>query len=161
MAEESDGALEVSSNEESCTDRDDVKESIDQSISESLQSGSPTVISLLDCLRSPTPADLSRKRHERQNPPPKGVKTGKGKEKGDPKRISACERVKSYPNEEFIVRSSKLFCRACKEVLTLKNSSIEYHIKSQKHISGKKKLALVSKEESRIQKALHVYDSRI
>ena len=32
-------------------------------------------------------------------------------------------------------------------------------MKSQKHISGKKKLALASKEESRIQKALHVYDS--
>ena len=66
--------------------------------------------------------------------------------------------MKSYPNEEFIVRNSKLFCRACKEVLALKKSSIEYHIKSQKHISGEKKLALVSKEESRIQKAL--YDSR-
>ena len=33
-------------------------------------------------------------------------------------------------------------------------------MKSQKHISGKKKLALASKEESRIQKALHVYDSQ-
>ena len=115
---------------------------MDQSNSESLQSGSPTVISLLDHLRSLTPADLSRKRHLRQNPPPKGVKTGKEKEKGDPKRISVCERLKPYPNEEFIVRSSKLFCGACKEVLALKKGSIEYHIKSQKHISGKKKLAL-------------------
>ena len=158
MAEESDEALEISSYEESGTDRDDTKESMDQSTSESLQSGSLTVISMLDYLRSPTLADLYRKRHLRQNHPPKGVKTGKGKEKGDPKRISARERVKSYPNEEFIVRSSKLFC--CKEVLALKKSSIEYHIKSQKHISGKKKLALVSKEESRIQKALHVCDSR-
>ena len=68
MAEESDEALEISSNEES--GRDDVKESMDQSTLESLQSGSPTV-SLLDCLRSPTPADLSRKRHLRQNPTPK------------------------------------------------------------------------------------------
>ena len=48
MAEESDEALEISSNEESGTDRDDTKESMDQSISELLQSGSPTVISLLD-----------------------------------------------------------------------------------------------------------------
>ena len=84
---------------ESDTDRDDTKESMDQSTSESLQSGSPTVISLLDR-------------------------------------------------------------RAYKEVLALKKSSIEYHMKFQKHISGKKKLALASKEESRIQKALHVYDSR-
>ena len=52
----------------------DTKESMDQSTEKSLQSGSPTVISLLDHLRSPTPVDLSRKRHLRQNPPPKGVK---------------------------------------------------------------------------------------
>ena len=102
MAEESDEALEISSNEESGTDSDDTKESMDQSTSESLQSGSPTVISLLDRLRSPTPADLFRKRHLRQNPPPKGVKMGKGKEKGNPKRISACERVKSYPNVSLL-----------------------------------------------------------
>ena len=87
-------ALEISSNEKSGTDRDDTKESMDQSTSESLQSGFRTVISLLDRLRSPTPADLFRKRYLRQNSPPKGVKTGKGKEKGDSKRISACERVK-------------------------------------------------------------------
>ena len=65
---------------------------------------------------------------------------GKGKEKGDPKRISACERVKSYPNEEFIVRSSKLFCSACKEVLDLKKNCIEYHIKSQNTSVGKRSL---------------------
>ena len=88
MAEETDEALEISSNEES-TDRDDTKESMDQSTSELLQFGSPTVISLLDRLRSPTPADLSSKRHLRQSPSPNGVKTGKGKEKGDPKCISA------------------------------------------------------------------------
>ena len=74
--------------------------------------------------------------------------------------VSLHEQVKSHPNEVFIVRSSMLFYRACKEVLALKYSSIEYLIKSQKHISWKKKLALASKEESRIQKALHVYDSR-
>ena len=115
---------------------------------------------MLDHLRPPTPADFSRKRRLRQNPTPKDVKTAKGKEKGDPKHISVCEQEKSYPNEEFIVRSSKLFYRACKKVLALKECSIEYHIKSQKHISGKKKLALAGKEVSRIQKALHVYDSR-
>ena len=51
MAEESDEALEISSNEESGTDRDDTKESMDQSTSALLQSGSPNVISLLDRLR--------------------------------------------------------------------------------------------------------------
>ena len=100
-------------------------------------------------------------RQLKQNPPPKGVKRGKGKEKGDPKNISVNESVKTYPDERFIVRNSKLFCRACKEVLALKKSSIEYYIKSQKHISGKKKLALKNQEESNILEALHVYDSRV
>ena len=82
MAEESDEALEISSNEESGTDRDDTKESLDHSTSESLQSGSPTVISLLDRLRSPTPADLSRKRHLRQNPPPTLLRRVRERRKG-------------------------------------------------------------------------------
>ena len=69
MAEESDEALEISSNEECDTDIDDTNESMDQSTSESLQSGSSTVISLLHRPRYPTPADLSRERHLRQIPP--------------------------------------------------------------------------------------------
>ena len=75
--------------------------SMEKTTPESLQSDSPSVISLLDRLRSPTSADLARKRQLKQNPPPKGhlgVKRGKGKEKGDPKNISATERVKTYPN---------------------------------------------------------------
>ena len=129
--------------------------------SELLQSESPSVVSLLDRLRSPTPADLSQMRRLKQNPPPKGVKRGKGKEKGHPKNISANERVKTYPKEKFTVRNSKLFCCACKEVLALKNSSIKYHIKSQKHTSGKMKLALKNKEELNILEALRAYDSQV
>ena len=48
--------------------------------------------------------------------------------------------MKSYPNEQFIVRSSKLFGSACKEVSALKKSSIEYHIKSQNTSVGKRSL---------------------
>ena len=80
-----------------------------QTTSESLQSDSPSVISLLDRLRSPTPADLARMRQLKQNSPSKGVKRGKGKEKGDPKNISANERVKAYPDEVFIVRTLSCF----------------------------------------------------
>ena len=43
--------------------------------------------------------------------------------------------VKAYPDEQFIVRNSELFSHACKEVLVLKKSSIEYHVNSQKHIN--------------------------
>ena len=112
-------------------------------------------------MRPPTPSDLARKRRLQQNPPHKGVKRGKGKEKGDPKNISASERVKAYPDEQFTVSNSKLFCRACREELAIKKSSIESHIKSQKHINGKKKLALKNKEESDILQALKAYDSQV
>ena len=160
MAEGTSDVVEVPSDQDSGSDPDE-STSMEQTTSESLQSDSPSVLSLLDRLRSPTLADLARKRQLKQNPPPKGVKGGKGKEKGGPKNISVNECVKTYPDEEFIVRNSKLFCRGCKEVLALKKSSIEYHIKSQKHISGKKKLALKNEEESNILEALHAYDSRV
>ena len=111
---------------------------MEQTTLESLQSDSSSVISLLDRLRPPTPADLARMRQLKQNSPSKGVKRGKGKEKGDPKNISANERVKTYPEEGFIVKNSKLFYRTCKEVLALKKSSIEYHIKSRNTSVGKR-----------------------
>ena len=104
---------------------------------------------------------LAHKRRWKQNPPPKGVKWGKGKEKGDPKKITASECVKAYPHEEFCVSNTKLFCRACREELATKKSSFEYHIKSQKHMNGKKKLAVKNKEDADIVQALKAYDSEV
>ena len=56
------------------------------------------------------------------------------------------ECVKAYPDEEFIVRNSKLLCHACKKVLALK----KYHISSQKHINGEEKVAQKNKEDLNI-----------
>ena len=55
--------------------------SMEQITSDLPQSDSPSVISLFDRLRSPTPVDLARMRQLKQNPPPKGAKRGKGKRK--------------------------------------------------------------------------------
>jgi hypothetical protein len=130
-------------------------------LSDASTSASSSVSSLLDRLRPPTPAVLARKRRLERNPPPKGTKRGKGKEKGDPKTISLSERIKAYPNEEFTVSNSKLFCRACREELATKKSSLESHIRSQKHVNGKKKLALKNKEQADIIQALKAYDSEV
>ena len=129
--------------------------------SESLQSDTSSDVSLLDRLRSPTPSDLSRKRQVRQKAPPKGMKRGKGREKGDPRNVSPTERVRAYPDEQFTVSNNKLFCSACREELASKKSSIESHVRSQKHTNGKKRLALRSKRESDILQALKTYDSQI
>ena len=130
------------------------KSSLERMTSGSALSDDSTA-SLFDRLRSPTPSDLAHKRQLSYNPPPKGVKRGKGKEKGDPKNISASEHVNAYPNEHFSVSYKKLFCCACREDITTKKSS---HIKSQKHRNSKK-LAVKNKEEEDIVKALTKYDS--
>lgn len=88
------GSSEVTSVHDSDSDLDD-STSMEPTISESVQSDSPSVISLLDRLRSPTSADLARKRRLKQNPPPKGVKRGKGKEKGDPKRMNVSKHTQT------------------------------------------------------------------
>ena len=87
--------------------------------------------------------------------------SNESKEKGDPKNFSASERVKVYPDEQFtvIISSRKLFCCACPEELVTKKSSIEFQIKSQKHIYGRKKLALNNKNESDILQALKAVKS--
>lgn len=162
MAEGTGDVVEVPSDQDSNSDSvSALSTNMEQSTSESLQSDSPSVTSLRDRLRSPTPADLARKRQLKQNPPPKGVKRGKGKEKGDPKNISANERVKTYPDEPFTLRNSNFFCCACKEVQALKKNSLEYHMKSQKHINGRKKLAVKSEEDLSILESLHAYDRRV
>ena len=76
-------------------------------------------VSLLSRLKSPTLADLARKRKVRTNPP-KGIKKGKGAVAADPKSVYAADRVKSYPNEYLTQNyNKKLFCNACREPLAL------------------------------------------
>ena len=122
---------------------------------------SSSVSSLLDRLRAPTPSMLARKRKIKLNPPPKGMKRGKGKDNGDPKSISPAERVKVYPDEGFSVSNGKLFCRACREELATKKSSLDSHIKSHKHLNGKRRLESKDKEEADILAALKAYDTQV
>ena len=51
------------------------------------------------------------------------------------------ERLKSYPTEPFTMSNKKRFCSGCREELPLKKSTIELHMKSVKHASGKERLA--------------------
>ena len=89
------------------------------------------------------------------------MKKGKGREQGDSKNVSPADRVRAYPDEQFSVSgNNKLFCLACREELATKKSSIESHTKSQKDISGKKKLAVKKEKELGIVEALQAYDTK-
>ena len=60
--------------------------------------------------------------------PPIGVKKGKGIAlKSDPKSVSTSERLKEFLKLNF---SSKLFCEACREVVSHKKSTLQTHLKT-------------------------------
>ena len=84
--------------------------------------------SLLSVLKAPTASNLSRKRVQAANPP-SGKRRRRGTSTNDPKGIDPARRVKEYPNEQLSVSNKKLFCKACREELSLKKSSVENHIK--------------------------------
>ena len=94
--------------------------------------------SILDMLKAPQPSVLAHKHAKRCNPPV-GVKKSKGLTlNSDPKSISPSDRLKEFPDQSFRVKcSNKLFCDACREVLSCKKSSKETHIKTKKHEKGK------------------------
>ena len=91
--------VDVVAEDASASESDEDHSSLEMETSEGIVSNASTVStsfsSLLDKLRLPAPAVLARKRRLERNAPPKGTKRGMGKEKGDPKTISASERVKA------------------------------------------------------------------
>ena len=76
----------------------------------------------------------------------------------DPKSVTPSQRVKQYKGENLTVSNRKLFCLACREELSVKNSVITNHIKSAKHISDKKKLEAKRKADLEIIESLQSLD---
>ena len=121
--------------------------------------------SLLDRLKVPTQSDLARKRKiERPKTPTAQPKKRKSSvsNQTDPKSVSPAQRVKDFPNECLDVRDGKLFCVACRDVLSLKKSTVKNHISSgDKHKSAKEKLARKEARERDIIQSLQAYDKNV
>ena len=66
--------------------------------------------------------------------------------------------MKQFPSEELVVSSKKLFCRACREEVSSKCSSVKNHIKSDKYHSGKEKLAGKEARKQDIAKTLKIHN---
>ena len=79
---------------------------------------------------------LACKKQLERNPPPKGIKQEKGKQKGDLITISPSEHIKANPNKEFAVRNSRLFCCACREEIATKKT-LKLHIRKFTRIAHK------------------------
>ncbi len=138
MSETDPRASSSSSQFEDRDDTVDTHSSSDQPADSDAQGGGGP--SILSRLRAPLPSELSHKRKIRMNPPPKGVKCGKGAVTADPKSITPLDCVKAYPGENFTVSNNTLFCSACREEVAVKKSVVELHITSQKHKRGKERL---------------------
>ena len=77
----------------------------------------------------------------------------------DPSSVTPLQRAKEFSSEFVGVSTGKLFCRACREELSIKKSSIQKHVTSVKHTAGKEKLAKKEKRNMDIVQALQKYDT--
>ena len=132
--------------------------------SESSGAGGPRAVgSLLDKLKSPTPSVLARKRAVSVNPPPKGKRTCRGSpaSPSEPKSVSPIQRVKENPDQSLSVSNGRLFCKACREELSLKSSSVKSHVRSTKHQERQSKRHSMELQERDIATALATYSKEV
>ena len=67
------------------------------------------------------------------------------------------DRLKDFPKQHFAVVEGILRCNACGEILSLKKSSIEKHVK---HLNGVESIAKSKKENQSIVQCLKKQDKR-
>ena len=108
----------------------------------------------LSVLRVPKLSDLTRKRKVQCNPGKCKKVRSSSSTSSEPKGVTPQDRAKKFPNEQLSVSAGRLFCKACREELSLKSSSLMNHLKSQKHKDGKKRLDKKEASERDIVKEL-------
>ncbi len=118
------------------------------------------VQSALSRLKAPVLSDLCRKRKVSTNSRVLPLKSQKrsSSSSSDPSSVSPQQRAQEFASEHIVVSAGKLFCRACREELSLKKSIVQRHVSSSKHVTGKEKLARKGKREKDIAEALQRYD---
>ena len=83
------------------------------------------IFTVFNSLKAPKLSDLTRKRKVDSNPPPKGKRRARGEDANEPITVTASQRVKEFPGESLATAGkggAKLFCTACREELSLKET---------------------------------------
>ena len=104
--------------------------------------------------RRPEPAEIGRYRSLQNT---KGKYNIRGT--SDTKNVLLHDHINRFPDQFLIIRGRKIFCDACKEILSSKKSVIKLHCASQKHVRSKEKSKSKLKEQT-IAKALSREKSR-
>ena len=121
---------------------------------------SGSVVSFLDRLKSPIHTEITRKQKLKTNRPPIGKCQCKGTVVSDPKSVESRKRIREFTNEMLKVSVGTLDCEACREELGLKKSTIQNHVRSQKHADSKKKLEMKEAHKQDIALALMKYNEK-
>ena len=95
MASTSKSSDDISTLEESCEVRD--SDETDGEEADISDCSAAVVSSFMGKFKQPDPSHLARKRKIQCNPPV-GMKRSKGRTANDPKKVSAADRVKQFPN---------------------------------------------------------------
>ena len=115
-------------------------------------------MSLLDYLKAPTPSDLAHKQKMACSPSPKGKKRSCGRGANNPKSVTPIQHVKEHHDECLTVSNKQLFCRSCREELSLISRVVSNHVKSAKRLAGKKRLAAKEVHDIEIAEVLKASD---
>ena len=75
--------------------------------------------------------------------------------------MSPQDRVREFSDYSLCVSAGKLFCRACREELSVKKSVVKNHIESTKHRVSKSRLKEREKRDSDIVDALQKYSKEV
>ena len=88
--------------------------------------------------------------------------SGKNKTRGncDAKNITVHDRIQQYPGEQLSMKDGKLFCLACREIVSTKKSIVITHLASKKHGNGKDKLKKSKLKDQTIMEAFRAGDSK-
>ena len=135
----------------------DYNSDIESSLDSEAVTEKAVVVSLMDRLKSPTPADIARPRKIQKNDPPRGQCKCRGSSSSDPKSVTPSQRVREFDKEALVVSHGHLFCSACREQLSVKRSVI----KSVKHENSKKRLEKKEARERDIADSLTKYNKQI
>ena len=152
-------SLESAATEENYSDS---SEGSDEEL-ETSETSSSTAVSLLSCLKAPKKSELSRKRKIFTNPSRHSCDGPRKKRpscSSNPKTVTPAQRVREFPNECFTVSAKVLFCEACRQEVSLRNSIIKNHISSAKHSKMKESMKARKVRNEDIAKCLKQYDEQ-
>ena len=117
------------------------------------------LVSILDRMKSPIPAEITRKRNLKTNPSPAGKCQYEGTVASDPKSIEPRKRIRELPNKMLKVSAGTLFCEERHEELGLRKSTI-HNVRLHKHAHSKKKWKMKEAREQDIAIALMKYNEK-